>query len=64
MSHKKRKFPKGSQRKGYIGASPAVCLVVHDLGGIPMNDKIANEILDVVTEKAVQYGFVVNFTRQ
>lgn len=60
----RRKFPKGSQRKGYHAESNAICIVVHDLGGMPVNDRIANEILDVVTEKAVQYGYVVNFTRQ
>lgn len=60
----KRKFPKGSQRKGYHAESNAICIVVHDLGGMPVNDRIANEILDVVTEKAVQYGYVVNYTRQ
>lgn len=60
----RRKFPKGAQRKGYTAASNAICIVVHDLGGMPVNDRIANEILDVVTEKAVEYGYVVNFTRQ
>ncbi len=61
--HKKR-FPKGSKRQGYTSKSPAVCVVVHDLGGLPVSDKIADEILDVVTEKAVKYGYVVNYTRQ
>lgn len=60
----KKKFPKGSKRQGYTAASPAVCVVVHDLGGMPINDKIAEEIADVVTEKAVKYGYVVNWTRQ
>lgn len=60
----KRKFPKGSQKKGYHAESNAICIVVHDLGGMPVNDRIANEILDVVTEKAVEYGYVVNYTRQ
>jgi len=61
---KPRRFPKGSQRKGYVQASPAICMVVHDLGGMPVNDKIAKEILDAVTEKAVKYGYVVNYARQ
>jgi hypothetical protein len=61
---KGRKFPKGSQRKGYVQASPAICLVVHDLGGMGISDKIANEILEVVTERAIKYGYVVNYTRQ
>lgn len=60
----KRKFPKGAKTEGYTATSPAVCIVVHDLGGLPVNDKIAEEIADVVTEKAVQYGYVVNWTRQ
>lgn len=60
----KRKFPKGTQRKGYHAESNAICIVVHDLGGMPVNDRIANEILDAVTEKAVEYGYVVNYTRQ
>lgn len=60
----KRKFPKGSKRQGYTATSPAICLVVHDLGGLPVGDKVANEILDTVTEKAVKYGYVVNYTRQ
>ena len=61
---KGRRFPKGSKRKGYTAASPAICMVVHDLGGLPVGDKVANEILDAVTEKAVKYGYVVNYTRQ
>lgn len=61
----KRKFPKGAQRKGYTNATNAICLVVHDpTGGMSVNDKIADEILNVVTEKAVKYGYVVNYTRQ
>lgn len=60
----KKKFPKGTQRKGYSNATNAICMVVHDLGGMPVNDKIANEILDAVTEKAVKYGYVVNYARQ
>lgn len=63
-SSKRRKFPKGSQRKGYHAESNAICLVVHDPGGVPVNDRIANEILDLVTEKAVEYGYIVNYTRQ
>lgn len=63
-SNAKRKFPKGAVRKGYSNASPAVCIVVHDLGGMPMNDRVAQEISDAVTEKAVKYGYVVNWTRQ
>lgn len=59
-----RRFPKGSQRKGYTRTSPAICMVVHDLGGLSVSDKIADEILSAVTEKAVKYGFVVNYTRQ
>lgn len=61
---KARKFPKGSKTYGYTAASPAVCIVVHDLGGLPVNDKIAEEISDAVTELAVKYGYVVNWTRQ
>lgn len=61
---KGRKFPKDTQRKGYTAVSNAICVVVHDLGGMPVNDRIANEILDVVTEKAIEYGYVVNYTRQ
>lgn len=60
----KRRFPKGSQRKGYEAASPAVCLVMHDLGGMGINDKIAQEALDAVTEVAVKYGYVINYARQ
>ena len=61
---KGRKFPKGSKTYGYTATSPAVCIVVHDLGGLPVNDKIAEEIADVVTAKAIEYGYVVNWTRQ
>lgn len=61
---KGRKFPKGSQRKGYVQASPAVCTVVHDLGGMGISDKIAQEVVDAVTEVAVKYGYVVNYARQ
>ena len=53
----KRKFLKGSQRKGYHAESNAICIVVHDLGGMAVNDKIAEEILDAATEKAVKYGY-------
>lgn len=60
----RKKFPKGTVRKGYTSTSPAVCVVVHDLGGRPMPDRVANEIADAVTEKAVKYGYVVNITRQ
>lgn len=61
---KGRKFPKGSKTYGYTAASPAVCIVVHDVGGMPVNDKIAEEISDAVTALAVKYGYVVNWTRQ
>lgn len=61
---RKPKFPKGSQRKGYHAESNAICIVVHDLGGMPVNDRIANECLDAVTEVAVKYGYVVNYARQ
>lgn len=67
MSDKKRsrpKFPKGSKRPGYTNKSSAICMVVHDLGGFPVSDKVAEEILDAVTAKAVKYGYVVNYTRQ
>lgn len=67
MSDKKvkaKKFPKGTKRQGYSKASPAICIVVHDLGGMPINDKIGNEISDAVQEIAVKYGFVINWTRQ
>lgn len=62
--NKQRKFPKGSQRKGYHAESNAICMVMHDLGGMPVNDRIAQEALDAVTDVAVKYGYVVNYTRQ
>lgn len=61
---KNKKFPKGSKTYGYTAASNAVCVVVYDYRGIPVNDKIAEEIADAVTELAVKYGYVVNWTRQ
>ena len=53
-----------SQRKGYTRTSPAICMVMHSLGGYGISDKIAQEALDAVTEVAVKYGYVINFARQ
>ena len=66
MTQQKQKRSKEHQkakRKGFIQKSPAICVVVHDLGGMAIPDKVANEILDAVTEKAVKYGYVINYTR-
>lgn len=59
----KRKFPKGSQREGFVQISPAINITMHDLGGMGISDKIAKEALDAVTEVAVQYGYVINYAR-
>lgn len=51
------------RREGYIHKSPAICVVVHDPSGKPMPDKIAADILNNVTEVAIQNGYLINFTR-
>jgi hypothetical protein len=61
---KGKKFPKGSKTYGYSTVSNAVCVVVYDYKGMPMKDKIAEEIADAVTELAVKYSYVVSWTRQ
>jgi hypothetical protein len=63
MSEKKSKR-KAKPRQGYTAKSPALCMVVHDLGGRPVNDKVSSEILDLVTQQAIKYGYVVNVTNQ
>lgn len=55
---------KKNRRPGYTDKSPAMCVVVHDLGGRPVSDRVSAEILNAVTELAVKYGYVVNYTRQ
>lgn len=64
MTQQGKRPPKGARRKGYTQKSPAVCMVVHDLGGRPVSDKVVGELLDSVTEIAVKYGYVINFTTQ
>lgn len=64
MTEKKNRPPKGARRKGYTNTSPAVCMVVHDLGGRPVSDKVVKELLDSVTDIATKYGYVINHTTQ
>jgi hypothetical protein len=54
---------KGRRRSGYQHKSPAVCIVVYDLGGNPMPDNVAAQILNVVTDEALRHGYVISFTR-
>lgn len=57
------KNTKPRRREGYLPKSPAVCVVVHDPSGKPMPDKLATEIINVVTEIALREKYLVSFTR-
>lgn len=57
--------PKGGNRKqGYTSTSPAVCIVLYDLSGRPMPDKIAAEFVNIAGNLANKYGYAMNYTRQ
>lgn len=60
---KKRKNNK-KRNHGYTSTSPAVCIVLYDIAGRPMPDKIATEFVNIAADLADKYGYVINFTRQ
>lgn len=51
------------RREGYLPKSPAICIVIHDMHGKPMPDLIAAQILNGVTEIALEHQYLINFTR-
>lgn len=59
-----RKRKRSPRNQGYTSKSPAVCIVLYDLAGRPMPDKIANEFVDKAADLAKKYGYVINFCRQ
>lgn len=62
---KKRRNKSNSHRKqGYTNVSPAVCIVLYDLAGRPMPDKIAAEFINTAAGIAKKYGYVISSTRQ
>lgn len=51
------------RREGYLHKSPAICVVVHDMHGKPMPDAMATQILNAVTDIALENMYLVSFTR-
>ncbi len=57
---------KGGPKKrstGYTHRSPAVCVTVYDISGRAMSDSDATDIVNSISEIAMQRGYVINFTR-
>lgn len=59
---RRRRRPK-QRSNNYVHRSPAVCVVVYDLGGRPMPDADATEIVNSIFDVAMEKGYVINFTR-
>lgn len=51
------------RQHGYVAKSPAICVVVHDPSGKPLDEGVANEILNAVNEISLPNGYLLNFTR-
>ena len=60
---KKKKYSKPKRKEGYLHKSPAICVVVHDMHGNPMPDAVAAQILNAVTDIAINNNYLVSFTR-
>lgn len=63
MTDKSKDKRRRRRREGYIPKSPAICIVVHDMHGRPMPDPIAAQILNAVTDIALQNNYLISFTR-
>lgn len=62
MTEKKK--GRSPRKQGYTTQSPAVCVVLYDLTGRPMPDKIATEFVNHAATMAEKYGYVIHFCRQ